>query len=67
MTLDDGRFRSTASPVLQELLSTAESRLQAEASQERGQGILATRIDPGHYVLTLSDRVPYGTTMEEFQ
>jgi len=49
----------------QDELNLAEERLRAQAMQDRRQGILITKIGAGHYVLALSEHVPFGVTREE--
>ncbi|MCG2621852.1 hypothetical protein LVY72_07965 [Arthrobacter sp. I2-34] len=49
----------------QERLDAAEGQLRQQAMRSRAHGILVTKIGAGHYVLTLSERVPYGYTHEE--
>ncbi|MCG2624802.1 hypothetical protein LVY72_23210 [Arthrobacter sp. I2-34] len=49
----------------QEQLGRAEEQLRLQAMQSRTHGILVTKIDAGHYVLALSERVPYGFTHQE--
>jgi hypothetical protein len=51
------------SEALQGIDSSVE-QLQRRAMQERTRGILVTRKDWGHFIIELSNRVPYGMTLE---
>lgn len=50
---------------LEERLDAAVRDLQLVAARTRNQGILVTRLNPGHYTLLLSDTVPFGLTREQ--
>jgi hypothetical protein len=47
-----------------ERLDAAVQDLQSLASRTR-HGILVTRLNPGHYTVSLSDKVPFGLTREQ--
>lgn len=49
----------------QEQLDAAESRLRLEAMESRAYGIMIKKICATHYMVELSERVPYGSTHEE--
>jgi hypothetical protein len=62
---DDDAIRiHVTSRRLDEKLEVAVKQLQAVAMRTRTHGILVTRHGPGEYTATLSDQVPFGTTME---
>jgi hypothetical protein len=48
------------------LLNAAVQELQQVAQQTGRHGILVTRHQPGRYIAVLSDKVPYGVTLERF-
>jgi hypothetical protein len=50
---------------LEERLNAAVRDLQDVAARTRPRGILVTRINPGHYTVSLSDKVPFGVTREQ--
>jgi hypothetical protein len=50
---------------LEERLDAAVRDLQLVAARTRNRGILVTRLNPGHYTLSLSDTVPFGLTREQ--
>ncbi|MEV7133726.1 hypothetical protein AB0N24_12640 [Arthrobacter sp. NPDC093128] len=50
---------------LEERLNAAVRSLQDVAIRTRAQGILVTRLNPGHYTVSLSDSVPFGVTREQ--
>lgn len=50
---------------LEERLDAAVRNLQLVAARTRSRGILVTRLDPGHYTVSLSDTVPFGVTREQ--
>jgi hypothetical protein len=50
---------------LYEQLNSAEAALQQAAVSHRQSGILVTRHHPGHYTLTLSNKVPFGELREQ--
>jgi hypothetical protein len=71
-----GRFlvmnTATAEPIevrvgsaceIAERLDAAVQDLQSLASRTR-HGILVTRLNPGHYTVSLSDKVPFGLSRE---
>ena len=49
---------------LDDRLNDAVLNLQAVATRTRQHGILVTRLNPGHYTVSLSDTVPFGVTRE---
>jgi hypothetical protein len=50
---------------LEERLDAAVRSLQGAATRTRAHGILVTRLNPGHYTVSLSDTVPFGETREQ--
>ncbi|MDR6504687.1 hypothetical protein [Arthrobacter oryzae] len=50
---------------LEERLNDAVRNLQDVAVRTRKHGILVTRLNPGHYTVSLSDKVPFGITREQ--
>ncbi|MEK0155778.1 hypothetical protein [Arthrobacter oryzae] len=50
---------------LEERLNAAVRNLQLVAAHTRNRGILVTRLDPGHYTVSLSEHVPFGLTREQ--
>lgn len=50
---------------VEERLNAAVQDLQAVATRTRTRGILMTRLNPGHYRVSLSDKVPFGLTREQ--
>jgi hypothetical protein len=52
----------TASQI-ESMLEAAIEKLQPMATLSR-QGILVTRLDPGHFSISVSDAVPFGVTLE---
>ncbi|WP_104175555.1 hypothetical protein [Arthrobacter sp. Y81] len=50
---------------LEERLNAAVRSLQDVATRTRAHGILVTRLNPGHYTVSLSDSVPFGVTREQ--
>lgn len=51
---------------LDDRLETAVRELRETAIHERTRGILIIRRQPGHYTAELSDKVPFGLTMNSF-
>jgi hypothetical protein len=49
---------------VEDRLNSAVKALQAIAVRSRTQGILVTRLNPGHFRVALSDQVPFGLTRE---
>ena len=45
-------------------LDAAVLDLQSVASRTGTRGIMVTRLNPGHFIVALSDEVPYGRTHE---
>lgn len=50
---------------LEERLNAAVRNLQDVAIRTRRHGIRVTRLNPGHYTVSLSDKVPFGITREQ--
>jgi hypothetical protein len=50
---------------IEERLNAAVRNLQDVAVRTRKHGILVTRLNPGHYTVSLSDSVPFGLTREQ--
>lgn len=48
---------------IEERLNAVVQDLQSLASRTR-HGILVTRLNPGHYTVSISDKVPFGLTRE---
>lgn len=51
---------------LPEALNAAVQRLLSAVDDEMRKGILITRQQPGHYLVELSDDVPYGITQQRY-
>lgn len=67
ITLTEGiSIRVSSRTALDDRLDSAVRKLQEVALQSGTQGILITRLSPGHYTAALSDTVPYGMTRESF-
>ena len=49
---------------MEDRLNSAVQELQVIATRTRTKGILVTRLRPGHFRVSLSDRVPFGLTRE---
>jgi len=49
---------------VEERLNSAVKDLQVIATRSRAHGILVTRLNPGHFSVSLSDQVPFGLTRE---
>lgn len=45
-------------------LNSAVEDLQVIATRNRTHGILVTRLNPGHFSVSLTDQVPFGLTRE---
>jgi len=58
------RIHVTSRRALDEELEAAVKQLQAVAMRTRGHGILVVRHEPGAYSARLSNKVPFGITME---
>jgi hypothetical protein len=50
---------------LEERLNDAVRNLQDVAARTGEHGILVTRLNPSHYTVSLSDKVPFGLTREQ--
>jgi hypothetical protein len=50
---------------LEEGLNAAVRNLQLLAGHSRNRGILVTRLEAGHYMVALSEQVPFGLTREQ--
>ncbi|NQD90631.1 hypothetical protein HP499_22885 [Paenarthrobacter sp. CM16] len=48
---------------LEDQLNAAIQHLQPQATRS-GHGILVTRLNPGHFTISVSDEVPFGLTRE---
>lgn len=51
---------------LPETLNTAVQKLLSAADDDMRKGILITRQRPGHYLVELSDDVPYGIIQQRY-
>ena len=49
---------------VEDRLNSAVKDLQVIAARSRTHGILVTRLNPGHFSVSLSDQVPFGLTRE---
>jgi hypothetical protein len=49
---------------VEDRLNSAVKDLQVIATRSRTHGILVTRLNPGHFRVSLSDQVPFGLTRE---
>lgn len=56
--------RVTSAVEMEDRLNSAVQELQVIATRTRTRGILVTRLNPGHFRVSLSDRVPFGLTRE---
>lgn len=62
-TVEPIEVRVDSACQIEERLNAAVQDLQSLASLTR-HGILVTRVNPGHYTVSLSDKVPFGLTRE---
>jgi hypothetical protein len=56
--------RVTSAVEMEDRLNSAVQELQVIATRTRTRGILVTRLNPGHFRVSLRDRVPFGLTRE---
>lgn len=64
-TAEPVEIRVNSACQIEERLNAAVQHLQAVATSGGTQGILVTRLNPGHYTVSLSDKVPFGLTREQ--
>ncbi|WP_285251073.1 hypothetical protein [Pseudarthrobacter sp. fls2-241-R2A-168] len=63
-TADHIEIRVESAFQIEERLNSAVKDLQALAVRAGTHGILVTRLEPGHFRVSLSDQVPFGVTRE---
>jgi hypothetical protein len=64
-TVEHLEIRVDSACQIEDRLNSAVEDRQAIATRTRTHGILVTRLNPGHYRVSLSDRVPFGLTREQ--
>ncbi|MEW9871306.1 hypothetical protein [Arthrobacter sp. HS15c] len=62
-TAEHVEVRVDSARQIEERLNAAVKELQPLAASAR-HGILVTRLNPGHYTISLSEDVPFGLTRE---
>jgi hypothetical protein len=63
-TPDHVEIRVDSACQIEDRLNSAVTDLQAIAARTRTHGILVIRLNPGHFRVSLSNRVPFGLTRE---
>jgi hypothetical protein len=63
-TAEYREVRVSSADEVEDRLNSAVKDLQVIASRNRTHGILVTRLNPGHFRVSLSDQVPFGLTRE---
>ncbi|WP_163166110.1 hypothetical protein [Arthrobacter sp. Alg241-R88] len=63
-TVEYREIRVSSADEVEDRLNSAVRDLQVIATRSRTHGILVTRLNPGHFSVSLSDQVPFGLTRE---
>ena len=63
-TAEPVEIRVNSACQIEERLNAAVQILQAVARHAGTHGILVTRLNPGHFTVSLSDKVSFGLTRE---
>jgi hypothetical protein len=63
-TVEYREVRVSSAAEVEDRLNSAVRDLQVIATRSRTHGILVTRLNPGHFSVSLSDQVPFGLTRE---
>lgn len=63
-TAEFREVRVSSANEVEDRLNSAVKDLQVIATRSRTHGILVTRLNPGHFRVSLSDQVPFGLTRE---
>jgi hypothetical protein len=63
-TAEYREVRVSSADEVEDRLNSAVKDLQVIATRSGTQGILVTRLNPGHFSVSLSDQVPFGLTRE---
>lgn len=63
-TAEHIEVRVNSAGEVEDRLNSAVKDLQVIATRSGTRGILVTRLNPGHFSVSLSDQVPFGLTRE---